>query len=423
MIETLQNIFSSWGLDSTWAYRLAQVALVIGVILLSVTANWVAKRFIVSAVSTLVRKSRTSWDDTFVQRGVFRKLSHLAPALVIYGFAVVMFPAEEALRVFTLHVAMAYMILVGAMVVAATFDALGDIYDTYDISRERPIKSFIQLINILVYGVCAILVLSTLLVKSPWALLSGLGALTAILLLVFKDSILGFVAGIQLSTQDMVRKGDWVEMPRYGADGDVIDISLTTVKVQNFDKTITTIPTYALVSDSFKNWRGMDESSGRRIKRSIAIDIGSVRFCDAETIERFRRVQLLEPYITERTQEIAAANKESGADTTCVLNGRRLTNLGVFRQYVFCYLANHPLINRDMTFLVRQLAPTEKGVPIQVYVFSADKRWAQYEAIQGDIFDHIIAAVPEFGLRIFQNPSGGDLKNFAAGETVLADPV
>ncbi len=418
MIETLQNIFSSWGLDTVWAYRLSQVALVICVVLLSVIANFVAKRFIVSAVSTLVRKSRTSWDDAFVKRGVFRKLSHLAPALVIHGFAVVMFPAEEALRLFTQHVAMAYMILVGSMVIAAMFDALGDIYDTHDISRERPIKSFIQLINILVYGVCAILVLSTLLEKSPWALLSGLGALTAILLLVFKDSILGFVAGIQLSTQDMVRKGDWVEMPRYGADGDVIDISLTTVKVQNFDKTITTIPTYALVSDSFKNWRGMDESQGRRIKRAISIDIGSVCFCDAEAIESFRGIQLLEPYLAERTREIEASNKESGVDTNCVLNGRCLTNLGVFRQYVKCYLANHPLINRDMTFLVRQLAPTEKGVPIQVYVFSADKRWTQYEEIQGDIFDHIIAAVPEFRLRVFQNPCGSDLRNFASGEPV-----
>jgi miniconductance mechanosensitive channel len=271
------------------------------------------------------------------------------------------------------------------------------------------------LIKIVVGFTAAIIVLSILIGESPTVLLGGLGAMTAVLLLIFKDSILGFVAGIQLSTNNMVVIGDWIDMPKYGADGDVIDITLTTVKVQNWDKTITTIPTYALISDSFKNWRGMSESGGRRIKRSVYIDMTSVKFCTAETIERFRKIQYLSEYIENKTRELDEYNTARGVDNAVLVNGRRMTNLGTFRAYISAYLRNHPKIHQNMTFLVRHLEPTPQGLPIQIYVFSNDQVWANYEAIQADIFDHILAVIPEFDLRVFQYPAGADLRRFTGG--------
>jgi miniconductance mechanosensitive channel len=246
--------------------------------------------------------------------------------------------------------------------------------------------------------------------KSPAMLLSGLGALSAVMMLIFRDALTGLVAGIQLSANNMLLEGDWLEMPAFGADGDVIEISLTTVKVQNWDKTISTIPTYALITNSFKNWRGMSESGGRRIKRAIHIDMTSVRFSSPEMIEKYRRMQLLRPYIEKKLQEIKAYNAEHQIDESESVNGRRITNLGTFRAYLVAYLRNHPMINQEMTFLVRHLAPTDHGIPIEVYVFSSDKVWANYEAIQADIFDHILAIIPEFGLRVFQQPTGADLQ-------------
>jgi miniconductance mechanosensitive channel len=227
---------------------------------------------------------------------------------------------------------------------------------------------------------------------------------------VFKDPILGFAAGIQLSANKMVMIGDWVEMPKYDADGDVIEVGLTTVKVQNWDKTITMIPTYSLISESFKNWRGMQDSGGRRIKRSIHIDISSIRFCTGEMLERFAKIQYISDYIAEKKEEVAAHNQTHRVDTSILVNGRHLTNVGTFRAYVEAYLRHHPLINQEMTFLVRQLAPTEHGLPIEIYVFSRDKVWANYEAIQADIFDHLLAVVPEFDLQVFQNPTGSDFQ-------------
>jgi miniconductance mechanosensitive channel len=238
--------------------------------------------------------------------------------------------------------------------------------------------------------------------------LSGLGALTAVLLLVFKDTILGFVAGIQLSANKMVAVGDWIEMPKYGADGDVIDVALTTVKVQNFDKTITTIPAYALISDSFKNWRGMFQSGGRRIKRAVHIDMQTVMFCNEEMLARFAKIQYISEYIQRKKEELEKHNAKHQVDNSNLVNGRRMTNVGTFRAYVTEYLKNHPKIHRELTFLVRQLAPGESGLPIEIYVFTNDTEWAHYEAIQADIFDHILAVLPEFDLRVFQNPSGMD---------------
>ena len=281
--------------------------------------------------------------------------------------------------------------------------------------RRVLIKGFLQVIKIVVFLIAVILTGSVLLNRSPAILLGGFGALTAVLMLIFKDAILGFVAGIQLTANKMVSYGDWIEMEKYGADGDVIDIALTTVKVQNWDKTITTIPTYALISESFKNWRGMSESGGRRIARSISIDVHSVRFCTDEMLKRFSKVQLISEYLKKRKKDIANHNKSNRIDPTNAVNCRRLTNLGTFRKYVEAYLKSLPVINQEMTFLVRQLRPTENGVPIQIYVFCSDKVWANYEAIQSDIFDHLLAVVPEFDLAVFQNPTGADFKKIISG--------
>jgi miniconductance mechanosensitive channel len=253
-----------------------------------------------------------------------------------------------------------------------------------------------------------IFIVSILTDQSPWGILSVLGGFTVVLMLVFKDTILGFVASIQLSGHDMVRVGDWIEMPKYGADGDVIDVTIHTVKVRNWDKTITTIPTYGLVSDAFKNWRGMSESGGRRIKRSMHIDMSSIKFCTDEMLEHFEKFELLKEYLQQKKEELSTYNKEHNVDGSQLINGRRQTNIGVFRAYIVAYLKNNPKIHQAMTFLVRHLEPTPDGLPIQIYVFSNDQAWANYEAIQADIFDHLLAAAPEFDLRVFQNPTGYD---------------
>ncbi|MBT7097028.1 mechanosensitive ion channel family protein, partial [Candidatus Poribacteria bacterium] len=303
-----------------------------------------------------------------------------------------------------------YMGLGGMLVAGATLDAVVDIYRTYDVARDHPIRGYVQALKIFLYVVGGIAVFATVIDQSPWKILSGIGALTAVILLIFKDTILGFVAGIQLSANDMVRIGDWIEAPKFGADGDVLDITLHHVKVQNWDKTISTIPTYALVGDSFRNWRGMQDSGGRRIKRCLYIDMNSVTFCTDEMVERFARFAFLGPYVEEKSEELAAWNSEHGFDMSEAINGRRMTNLGTFRAYVREYLRNHPRVHQDMTLLVRHRPPGEHGLPIEIYVFTNDIVWANYEGIQADIFDHILAVIPEFGLRVHQAPSGLDMR-------------
>jgi len=271
------------------------------------------------------------------------------------------------------------------------------------------LTGFFQVLKIILYFTGTIFMISVIFDRAPVYLLSGLGAMTAVLLLVFKDPILGFVAGIQLISNRMLKEGDWIEMPKYGANGDVIDITLTTVKVRNFDRTITNIPTYALITDSFKNWRGMQESGGRRIKRAINIDIGSIRFCTPEMTARYSKIRYIAEYMQMKNQEIGQYNKGLGEDVNDPANSRRLTNIGTFRAYIKVYLENHALINTQMTFLVRQLAPTGHGLPLEIYVFCKDKEWARYEAVQSDVFDHLLAMAPEFDLRVFQFPTGHDL--------------
>ena len=385
------------------AFGMAAVITVVAAYL----ANLIAKRLLLRAIRNLVKRTKTAWDDILVKRGVFNRLSHLAPALVIYALAG--FVGQNLTTTITIRrAAVVYMAIVGLLVLDALLNALVDIYRTFEMARRRPIRGFVQAAKIILYAVVGIIIVSAIMGKSPSLLLGGLGAMTAVFMLIFKDSILGLVAGIQLSTNQMLHIGDWIEMPQYGADGDVIDLSLTTVKVQNWDKTITTIPTYALISDYFKNWRGMSESGGRRIKRSINIDMTSVKFCTAEMLTRFKRIKHISEYVDTKLEEIGEHNRSVGIDESDLINGRHLTNLGTFRAYVAAYLRNHPQVHQGMTFLVRHLQPTEIGLPIEIYVFSSDQAWANYEAIQADIFDHILAVVPEFELRVFQNPTGAD---------------
>jgi miniconductance mechanosensitive channel len=378
---------------------------------LSILANFILRKIIVSSLGAIIRKTKNTWDDIFLRKKVFHKLSHLAPGLIIYFTAPLMFGSYPGLIPVVEDLSIMYIIIFSVMVANSLILALHEVYNTFPIARDRHIQGYVQVVQILVIFVGLMLIISILFNTNLTRLFTGLGALAAVLMLVFKDTILGFVASIQLSANNMVKPGDWIAMPSRKADGTVLEINLNTVKVQNWDKTISTIPTYALVSESFQNWKGMEESGGRRIKRSINIDVTSIRFCDAQMLDKFKKIHVLKDYIQLRQEEIEAYNAKNKIDPSVLVNGRRMTNVGTFRKYLEEYLRAHPLIHNELTFLVRQLQPTEKGLPIEIYVFSRDQEWANYEAIQADIFDHIMAVIPEFELRIFQNPSGSDFSN------------
>lgn len=410
LLLDLEEYLETLNLPHEAAVILVRIVGVLAVLVLAWLANWIAKRIIIRALRHVADRSKTLWDDVLVRHKVFLRLSHFAPSVVIYMMARMVFVDNTAVNVMQ-GIAVIYMVLMGWFVIDALLNAVAEIYRSFEFSRRVPIRGFIQVAKTLLFLTGLIVILSVLLKKNPTKLLTGMGAMTAILMLVFKDSILGFVAGIQLSVNKMVHLGDWIEMPKFGADGDIIDISLTTVKVQNWDKTISTIPAYALITDSFKNWRGMQESKGRRIKRNIYIDMTSICFCDPAMIKRFQGFQYIADYITAKQKELDDWNQENNVNPAELVNGRRLTNIGTFRAYLVAYLKHHPQIHSGMTFLVRHLEPTPQGLPIQIYVFSSDKVWANYEAIQADIFDHILAVIPEFGLRVFQRPSGADLQN------------
>jgi len=400
---------------------LGEAAAVLGVRMLAIVAMLgvaciayiIAKRLLLRVVKSFVERSKTVWDNILLEKKVFTRLSYFAPALVIYCMApFVLSGCSAAINTLQLA-AKIYMVIVGLLVFDSFLNSVVDIYRTFEFSQKIPIRGFVQGAKIILLILACIIILGMITRKSPTIVLGGFGAMMAVFMLIFKDSILGFVAGIQLSANKMIHIGDWIEMPKYGADGDVIDVALTTVKVQNWDKTIATIPTYALISDSFKNWRGMSESGGRRIKRAIYIDMSSVKFCTEEMLEEFKKIKYISEYIERKSEEIKGHNLAAGVDESELVNGRHLTNIGTFRAYVVAYLRNHPKIHQEMTFLVRHLEPTPNGLPIQIYVFSNDQVWANYEAIQADIFDHILAVIPKFELRIFQNPTGADLQSLA----------
>lgn len=407
----LKNLIEEWVAATGVTEHLAEL-ISVSMLLLLIAAGaylvyWLLRNYLLKLIQRVTLTTANRWDDALMGARVFHRFLRLIPLTFISLSIDRLWPDDFMLLKRLLF---ALIILTGARAVDAFLNAIADIYKKHKNATRRPIRPFIQSLVIVLYLFAAIFMISVLLDKSPWNLFGLLGGLTAVTMLVFKDTILGFVAGIQLGAYDMVREGDWIEMSKFGADGDVIEVTVNTVKVRNWDKTISTIPTYALISDSFKNWRGMSESGGRRIKRHICIDMNTVRFADEAMLEKFRKIKFLKEYVECRQVEIDAANAEQGIDlSSTVVNGRRQTNLGIFRAYLQHYLRNNPKIHKEMTFLVRHLQPTAQGLPVEIYVFSSDKVWANYEGIQADIFDHILASIPEFGLRVYQQPSGADI--------------
>ena len=342
---------------------------------------------------------------------VFRNFAHLVPPILLEALIPSFLSGHPRLISIGLVLSEVYLIIGITSLILSLVKVAQVLFGRHPFMQDKPNESYAQLIRIVVYIIAGIYLFSVILGKSPLGIFSALGAMSVVLMLVFKDTILGLVASIQLSANDMVKIGDWVDFPKYGADGTVLEIKLQTIKVENWDKTISTVPTYAFVSDAFKNWRGMEESGGRRIKRSINIDLNSIQICTEEMLTRFCKIEFIESYVKAKEQEIAVHNTEKKIDLSTLANGRRLSNVGTFRAYIVAYLKSNEKINKDMTFLVRQLAPTEIGLPIEIYVFSSEKRWAVYEDIQADIFDHLLSIAPQFDLSIFQIPTGADFKS------------
>ena len=409
--------FQQTALSDWWVVFFAILLAVLSLLLLMALVQFITRVIFLRFIYHFLRKTKTQWDDFLINRKVFGALAHLPSALILYS--AYNFSDIESVSSVLYAIARIYLVSIFAIATIRAANAVNDMYQTTPYATTRPIKGYIQLIQILIIFLTIIFIIAIAINKSPTGLLAGLGAMAAVLLLVFKDSILGFVASIQLSANRMLKIGDWIEMPSHKADGTVTDITLTTVKVQNWDKTITTIPTYALVSESFSNWAGMEESGGRRIKRSINMDMKSVRFCDKKLLEKLSHFYLLKDYIAQKEKEIAAYNERLQVKDDEIFNGRRQTNLGIFRYYLKAYLKQNPHVHQEMTMLVRHLQPTEKGLPIEVYVFSKDQEWANYESIQSDIFDHILAILPEFELKVFQNPGGSDIADALSGVTGL----
>ncbi|MCF8358625.1 MAG: mechanosensitive ion channel family protein [Prolixibacteraceae bacterium] len=382
----------------------------LAILIFAVIVFYVTRLVLISITRRLSKRTKTEWDDILIKHKIFQGISHFLPAIIIYffsGFGSVYYPS---LQEFIKTLCNIYFLGTGLFVINAFLSSLNEIYNkSFPAAKERPIAGFIQLLKIFLYFIGLLVLIAIIFNKELGTLFAGLGAAAAILILVFKDSILGFVASIQISMNNMVKIGDWLEMPSKNADGEVIEINLTTVKVKNWDKTISNLPTYSLISESFINWKGMEESGGRRIKRSIYIDMTSVKFCTQEMLEKFQKFMLIKDYVAKKQQEIEEFNASLKIPPKEHFNGRRQTNLGIFRKYLEAYLHNNQNINDKLTFLIRHLQPTEKGIPIEIYVFSNDTRWANYEAIQADIFDHVLAVLPEFELRVFQNPSGADI--------------
>jgi len=385
----------------------------LGLLLLLITALALGRlvRFaILSAMKALGRQPALFWLNDFLHNKVFHRLAQVTPSLVIqFGLNLVPDLNPTASHVLG-NIALAFTILFMMLTVGALLNAMLDIYARTEHARTRSIKGYVQLAKMILYVFAAIIIVATLIDRSPLLLLSGLGAMSAVILLVYKDTLLSFVASVQLTSNDMLRVGDWIEMPQVGADGDVVDITLHTVKVQNFDKTIVSIPTWRLMSESFKNWRGMQAAGGRRIKRSLFIDASGVRFIAEAEEQKLTQVRLLTDYMGRKKAELKAWNEAQGNVAELSANRRRITNIGTFRAYALAYLKSHPDIHPDMTCMVRQMEATAQGVPLEIYCFTRTTGWADYERIQGDIFDYLLAVLPEFGLSLYQQPSGSDMR-------------
>ncbi len=378
------------------------------VLLLCSISYYLSKHQLLVMINKIVKHSTNTWDDLLLEHHVFSRIALLTPFLFLWFLTPHFISVESGLSHFLLTFAKVAISFQVARCIDALLNVLKSLYQRTAREKYLPLNASIQVIKLIVYLIASILAISFILGKSPLYLLSGLGALTAVLLLVFQDTIKGLVASIQISANKMVAPGDWIELPKYGADGDVLEIGLNTVKVKNFDNTITTVPTYALISGSFRNWRGMLHSGGRRIKRSVIIDVTSVKFYNDEDLQNLSKINLLKSYFDDKKSDINSARIEAGLEPTDIINSRQLTNIGTFRVYIEAYLKQHAKIHKDMTCMVRQLASTESGIPLELYCFSNDQNWVNYETIQADIFDHLFAMAPLFGLRVFQHPTGHD---------------
>ena len=383
------------------------------IVLISVVIHLVLHRVVLAALQRRGQQSQRVWQQAITQYKLFQRVALLLQGVIISIQATLWLQSGSQTQAVIVTAAQVWILAFTLLSLFSLLDTLLALLRQSPIANQLPLRGIFQGLKLVAAILIGIMIVSLLMGKSPLLLLSGLGAMTAVLMLVFKDPILGLVAGIQLSANDMLKIGDWLEMPKYGADGAVTDIGLTTVKVRNWDNTVTTIPTYALISDSFKNWRSMSESGGRRIKRSLNIDTGSVHFLSEEEQRSLQRNPLLHSYLNVKTQELSQHNQEIAVDLASPLNGRRLTNLGTLRAYLEAYLRAHPRIHQNMTLMVRQLAPDASGLPIEIYCFTNTVVWAEYESIQADIFDHVYAVVDEFGLRIHQSPTGNDIRSLA----------
>lgn len=409
-------LLSIFDINQNQAQLLKMAILIVATGLVAILLWKIAQLVINKFISRVERRASAQWSNVLLQ-GAFAKLPLIIPAIYVTGALPLIFsdyptwiPTIETLTT-------VYITLVVIRIISSAISASNVYYSTSTRYKDRPIASFTQLAKIVVWVIGVIFMLSILIDQNPLALFGALGAVSAVILLIFKDTLLGFIASIQLTINDMVRIGDWVSVPKYGADGDVIGIYLTTIKVSNWDMTISTVPTYSFVSDSFKNWRGMQESGGRRIKRSINLKISSVQFCDEEMLARYAKIELVREHIGKRTDEILTYNSERNVNTEMsIVNGRRMTNIGIFRVYILNLLKKNPNINHEMTHMVRQLEPSETGVPLEIYCFSRIKTWIEYEGIQSDIFDHIMATAKHFDLEIFENPSSSDLQKLVTLE-------
>lgn len=402
MLDSLLRYIKSFNIDHAIAVPLTTLLAALAAVLLIAAVEVVTKKILLRSINHFAAKTATRLDDMLVRFGVFKWVARLVPPLLAYRMAGTVLQFYPAAVPQVTDGLVIYFAVVVILLLLAVLDVVYEFYSGHPIGMKLPVKSIVQVIKTVVVSIGVVIVISRLLGQSPVVFISGIGAFTAVLLLIFKDSILGLVAGVQLSTNDLVRIGDWIEMPKYGADGDVIDISLVTVSVQNFDKSIVVIPAYTLISEGFRNWRGMQESEGRRIKRSFSIDMQSIRFLDDELTGKIEAVQLLKPYLKERRQEIENFNRAVMADERSPVNGRRMTNLGTFRAYLEAYVRSMAKINTDMMVMIRYLQPDAFGLPCEVYCFTRTKDWAAYEAVQADIMDHIFAVLPFFDLKVYQ---------------------
>ncbi len=406
-LEILKKLFSSMHLSDELAKNFSQGTGLITLLVVSFLVFFIVRLILKKIVGNWIRRTKFKYDDYFLGKKLENRIAVLTAVYVIQGLLYSVAPDLYMLDRFIYTLARIFEITTFTGIIISIIDSVSDIYNSFDVSKSKPMKGFMQVAKIFAVMICVLLVIGVLINKDMKDLFIGLGTLSAVLMLVFKDPILGFVGSIQLTSNDMVRIGDWIV--KGDADGNVIEIGLTTVKVQNWDKTIATLPTYTLISDPFINWRGMTESGGRRIARSIIIDLDTIKFCTPEMLERYRKFQLITKYIDDKEAEIEEFNKKNEIDTSTLVNGRRQTNIGVFREYLLEYLKQNPNLNHNLTLLVRQRDPTEFGVPLQIYCFSAKTDWISYETIQNDIFDHIYAVINQFDLKVYQRPSSYSL--------------